>query len=261
VKKLADAGMQIIKTPDKYMVAMYYLPMKNTVKPFDNKKVRQAINWAIDRNALLQITFGYGWLKSNAVAAGSWAFNPKAISYDKRDLEKAKQLMKEAGYEPGKPAFTTSLKLWKERPENLQIAQVVQANLADIGITVNLQVLEIGQWVDTVNSKHDFEMALTSLVPRWDPNDQLGNAYVTDDGSALEWKNAEFLAAWEGGAASPDIEKRKPFYDKAQEIAMEEAPCAILNGAPRFHATAKNIRDVIRYNRNDIWYERIWIQP
>ena len=252
---------QLISTPEQYNAMEYYMLMKNSAPPFDDARVRQAVNYAIDREALLGVTFGFGNLKANPVAAGSWAFNPDAAYPLTRDLEKAKQLMQEAGYEPGQPAFTVSFKYWKEWPENLQIGQIVQANLADIGITVNLELLEIGQWVQTVLKDHEYEMALTALVPRWDPNDQLGNVYRTDDGAALEWENEEFDKYWEGGRMTPNVEERKAAYLKAQEIAALEAPCAVLNAPTVFVGAADYVKGLIRYNRGDIWYERVWLEP
>lgn len=256
-----QAGVQLIKTPDEFSVLEYYMLMKNSAPPFDDARVRQAVNYVIDREALLGVTFGYGSLKSNPIGSGSWAFNPNAISYNQRDLEKAKQLMQEAGYTPGQPAFTVTFKYWQEWPENLQIGQIIQANLAEIDITVNLELLEIGQWVDTVLYDHDYQLALTALVPRWDPNDQLGNVYRTDDGQALEWENAEFDQAWQAGRATADQEKRKEAYWKAQEIAMQAAPAAILNSGASFDAAGAHVHGLIRHNRGDLFYERAWVTP
>lgn len=256
-----EENIQLIKTPDQYMVSEYFFLMNCSQPPFDDARVRRAINYALDREAMLQTTFGYGWLKANPVAEGSWAYNPNAEYPKKQDMEKAKELMKEAGYEPGKPAFTVTLKYWKERPENLQICQIAQANLAELGITVELELLEIMQWVQKVLWDYEYEAALTSLVPRWDPNDQLGNCYTTDDGAALQWENEEFLKYWQAGRATSDLEERKEAYWKAQEIAAQEAPCAILNGSPAFAAATSNVRGVVRYNRGKLWYERVWLVP
>ena len=254
-----EAAVQLVKTPDEFAVLEYYLLMKNSLPPFDDVRVRQAVNYAIDREALLGTTFGYGGLKSNPIGTGSWAFNPNAKSYNQQDLEQAKALMAEAGYTPGEEAFTVTFKYWQEWPENLQIGQIVQANLAEIGITVELELLEIGQWVDSVLHQHEYEMALTALIPRWDPNDQFGNVYRTDDGQALEWENAEFDKYWEAGRATADIEKRKEAYWKAQEIAMEEVPAAILNSGASFDAASNQVHNLIRFNRGDLFYERVWV--
>jgi len=255
-----NKDIQIVKTPDEFNVGEWYLLMKCSAPPFDNVKVRQAVAYALDREAMLETTFGYGWLKANPVASGSWAYNPNAGFPEKQDLEKAKALMKEAGFDPSKTAIKTKLFYWKEWPENLQICQIVQANLAEIGIEVELQLLEIMQWVQAVIYDHNFEMALTALAPRFDPNDQLGNCYVTDDGSALEWKNEEFMKYWMAGRQTTDLGKRKEAYFKAQEIAAQEAPCQILNGTPNFSAARAEVQNVIRYYRGMLWYEEMWLK-
>ena len=250
--------IKLIETPSQFTIMEYYMLMKNSISPFNNKKVRQAINHAIDRKALLSVNFGLGEIKSNPIPKGSWAFNPNAASYDNRNVDKAKKLMKEAGYDP-KNAFSAKFAYWQEWPENLQVAQILQANLSEIGISIELELLEVGQWVQTVLKDHKYEMALTALVPRWDPNDQFGNVYRTDDGAALEWKNGNFDKSWIAGRGSPDINVRKPHYYKAQEIAMEEVPCAILNTIPKFDASRSNVKNLIRFNRGDLYYQRAWI--
>ena len=254
-----ESAVQLVKTPDEFAVLEYYLLMKSSASPFDDVRVRQAVNHAIDREALLATTFGYGGIKSNPIGDGNWAFNPNAKSYNQQDLEQAKALMADAGYAAGEEAFAVTFKYWQEWPENLQIGQIVQANLAEIGITVDLQLLEIGQWVDSVIHEHDYEMALTALIPRWDPNDQFGNVYRTDDGQALEWENEEFDTYWEAGRATADIEQRKEAYWKAQEIAMEEVPAAILNSGAAFDAASNNVHNLVRFNRGDLFYERAWV--
>ena len=253
--------IQIVTTPGEYITTHFFMLYKTTLPPFDNKLVRQAINYAIDRETLLDINFGYGSVKSNAIGEGSVYFNPNAISYNTRDVEKAKALMEEAGYPPGQEAFSVTLYYWQEWPENIQIVQIVQANLAEIGITVNLELLEIGTWVDLVINQHNYEMALTALIPGWDPDTQLSNVYITDDGSALEWQNEAFTAAIAAGRSTANIEERKAAYATAQEIAMEEAPAVVLNTVPRFVATNMRVANVIRHDSGNILYQSIWLNP
>ena len=254
-------NVQVITTPGEYATTHHYMLYKTSEPPFDNKLVRQAINYAIDREVMLDINFGFGSVKSNAIGEGSVFFNPDAASYNVRDVEKAKALMEEAGYAPGQEAFEVTLFYWQEWPENIQIVQIVQANLAEIGITVNLELLEIGTWVDLVINKHEYEMALTALIPGWDPDSQLANVYITDDGSALEWENADFNAAWEAGRLTADIEERKAAYATAQEIAMEEAPAVVLNTVPRFDAHSNNVQNLKRHDSGNLLYESAWLTP
>lgn len=255
----ANPSVQLLEVPEPYRLAFHFLLTNTDAAPWDDPLVRQAINHAIDREAMLGATLGLGEIRSSPVARGSWAFNPDAPSYDVRNLDRAKELMTEAGYDAAGNAFSTTLKYWEEWAQMPQIAQIVQANLADIGIEVELQLLEIGQWVQSVAYDLDYEMALTALVPRWDPSDQLGNAYKTDDGQALQWDNADFNQAFAAGAATPDVDQRQTAYFRCQEIALTECPGAILNGAPIFSAIAPNVRDVIQHNRGYQLFQLAWL--
>lgn len=256
----SNSNIQMLEVPEEFRLAYHYLLTKTDTAPWDNPKVRQALNHAVDREALLAATLGYGEIRSNPVSPGSWAFNPDAPSYNTRNVDAAKALMAEAGYTDGQTAFKTTLKYWKEWAQMPQIAQIVQANLADIGIEVELQLLEIGQWVEAVAGQLDYEMALTALVPRWDPSDQIGNAYTTDDGEALQWKNPDFEAAYAEGAATADVEQRKPAYFRCQEIALTDCPGTVLNGAPIFAAASTKVHDIVQYNRSYQKYHQAWLE-
>jgi peptide/nickel transport system substrate-binding protein len=255
----SNANVQMIEIPEPFQLAYHYLLTKTDTAPWDDPLVRRAMNLAVDREAMLAATLGYGSLRSNPVASGSWAFDPDAPSYNQRDLDAAKQVMTEAGYVEGETAFQTTLLYWREWAQMPTIAQIVQANLADIGIEVELQLLEIGQWVDAVQNDLDYEMALTALVPRWDPSDQLGNAYVTDDGAALLWDNADFAAAFAEGAATADQDQRQAAYFECQQIALTDCPGTVLNGAPIFSAAAADVRGLILHNRSFLVYDECWI--
>jgi len=128
-----------------------YVMMTNTRRPpLNNSKVRQAMNYAVDRRALLDATFGFGAIKSNPIPPKHWAFDPTAASYNTRDVVKAKQLLQEAGVPGG---FSVQLKHVTSRAEFTTIAQLFQANMADIGIKVNIVPLELGVFVDQVEAK------------------------------------------------------------------------------------------------------------
>lgn len=255
-----NSSVQMLEVPEPYRLAFHYLLTKTDTAPWDNPLVRQALNLAVDREAMLAATLGYGTVRSNPVSSGSWAFDPSAPSYNTRDVDQAKALMTQAGFTEGETAFSTTLKYWREWSQMPTIAQIVQANLADIGIEVELQLLEIGQWVDAVQNQLDYEMALTALVPRYDPSDQIGNAYKTDDGAALMWDNADFNAAFAQGAATADQDARQAAYFQCQQIALTDCPGTVLNGAPIFAAAGANVRDLIQYNRAYQIYYKTWFE-
>lgn len=251
----ADPNLQVLSVPDQFQAAFHYLLMRCDRPPFNDTRVRQAVNWGIDRPALLSATLGFGQARSNPVAKGSWAYDPAAPSYDARDLARAKQLMQDAGQSSIKATF----KYWKELSQMPLIAQIIQQNLAEIGITLDLQLLTIPQWVKEVEDDANYDMALTELVPRWDPSDQIGNAYRTADGQALHWSNDQFDQAYAAGAATADQAQRKAAYQKCQQIALTECPAGILTGAPSFAAARATVRGIVLTNRNVLLYNRAWM--
>jgi peptide/nickel transport system substrate-binding protein len=96
-----------------------------------------------------------------------WAFNPQARSYDPRDVERAKRLLADAGLASGFPVELTHHTVSETYKS---IAQVIQANLSDIGVKVSLMQLELGVWVDKVLRKRDFQLALSGNSVRSDPD-------------------------------------------------------------------------------------------
>ncbi len=191
--KEVSAGGKIIVYPIPVGVApsAYFMPLKTDKAPLDNAKVRQAMNLAIDRKALLDVTFGVGTIKSNVVPPKHWAFNPNAMSYDNRDVARAKQLMAEGGHPNG---FSLQFKFITSRAEYTPMAQLFQANLAEIGVKLELLPKELGVWVDEVLNKHEFELGMTGIIPDYDPHAIMVRFHSKDsqDGQSMNWQNPEF---------------------------------------------------------------------
>lgn len=128
-----------------------YISMNTLQKPFDNPKVRQAINYAINKEALVKVAFsGYaipaeGVLPKGVqynVKLGPWPYDPK----------KARELLKEAGYPNG---FESTLWSAYNYSTAQKVIQFVQQQLAQVGIKVQVQALEAGQRVERVESAPD----------------------------------------------------------------------------------------------------------
>lgn len=128
-----------------------YLSMNTQQKPFDNPKVREAINYAINKEALVKVAFsGYaipaeGVLPKGVeynVKLGPWPYNPA----------KAKELLKEAGYPNG---FETTLWSAYNYTTAQKVIQFVQQQLAQVGVKVQVLALEAGQRVERVESAQD----------------------------------------------------------------------------------------------------------
>ena len=128
-----------------------YLSMNTLQKPFDNPKVREAINYAINKDALVKVAFsGYAVPAEGVVPhgveyaakLGPWPYNPA----------KARELLKEAGYPNG---FESTLWSAYNYTTAQKVIQFVQQQLAQVGVKVQVQALEAGQRVERVESAQD----------------------------------------------------------------------------------------------------------
>ncbi|CQR70280.1 Periplasmic dipeptide transport protein precursor [Sporomusa ovata DSM 2662] len=126
----------IVKGP---RVGLYYYSMNQNIKPFDDVRVRKALQMAINRQELLdKLLFGKGKLVNTIMPPGLLGYNPNApqIPYDP---QKAKQLLTEAGYPNG---FSMEIAHVADRPEALRVNEAVQAMLKEVGITVEIKQMD-----------------------------------------------------------------------------------------------------------------------
>ncbi len=192
----------------------------NTTKgALADKKVRQAVEAAIDREALVKVVFG-----ETAVPAYS-PFAPGTPADDgtplpKRDVEKAKKLLAEAGKADG---VSISLKV-SPSPVNQQIAQVIQQMLADANIKVTIEQEEFGQLLDKL-SKKDYDMAQVGWSGRPDPDGNIYAFVVTGMGNNYSGYSNPKIDELMNEARKPnDMADRKPMYAEAMKILHEDVP-------------------------------------
>ncbi|HVK53758.1 MAG TPA: glutathione ABC transporter substrate-binding protein GsiB [Burkholderiales bacterium] len=152
----AKAELDVIETPS---IMHRFMSMNTQQKPFDNVKVRQAINYAINKEALAKVAF-------NGYAVPAPGVIPERIEYSVKlgpwpyDPVKAKELLKEAGYENG---FETELWAGFNNTTSQKVIQFLQQQLAQVGIKAKLQALESGQRVERVESWQQPETAPVRL--------------------------------------------------------------------------------------------------
>src|SRR3989475_1161909 len=203
----------------------YNLLFVNTKrKPFDNLKVRQAVAYAIDRKAIIDaVAFGEGEVAGPiAPALAQYALPTSQYPLYTRDVAKAKQLLQEAA---AGPVSFTMLTQTTEPAYAKDIAQLVQAQLAEAGITMKIETLEFTQWVDRW-LKADFDMAPGLNGGGPDPDFYVFR-YFTHDGNlnfVTSYKNPVSSDAIKQARASTDPAKRKDLYTTAQKELVNGVP-------------------------------------
>ncbi len=208
---------------------------------FRSRRFRQAIAYAIDRNALINVIYnGLGAPIPGPVSPANKIFFDPAVHRYHHDPDRSRTLLAEDGfvrkkgrlYDASGHRVTILLMTNTESPERISMAQMIQAMLAPLGIRVRVVPLQFNMLSTMVLSSHQWEMLLFGLTGTLDPH---GNATV--------WRSSGFLHLWNPGEKSPstpweaqvdrlfdqgvatfDVGRRKKIYDQWQEIATREVP-------------------------------------
>lgn len=153
---------------EKAGTRLFYFGFNTQKAPWDNKTLRQAVASAIDRDYIMDVAIeGKGLLQTTILNRGLWSFNDDMEGFG-YDLDRAKTLMAEAGYPDG-GIETTILVTGSPYTE---IAQVIQANLAEIGITVTINNVETATLKDiAVEGEHDL------FLWRWNEDSKVDFVY------------------------------------------------------------------------------------
>lgn len=186
--------------------------------PFDNADLRRAIAYAIDRDAAtLVATNGTSKSVSTYLPKGAVGLAEDVVA-PARDLEKAKEYLAKAGYPNG-----LNIKILAQNDASELFQPVIQANLAEIGITAEIEMMEFGAAYDKKFAM-DYELSDSDLVNRLMDADFLYQWYKSDSGNnMIGYSNPEFDQLLVDGRKEMDPAKRDQIYKRAQEILRDEA--------------------------------------
>lgn len=203
----------------------YWLLPNNETPPMDNPLVRQAIAHAIDRSAIVAGTF-YGQavpFKGGVIPEWNWAHADIDYFSEGADPERARELLSEAGYPEG---FETSLTMASSFPAMVSMAPIIQANLAAVGIRVQVSTMEIPRYWDEVWGPSNFGMtAMYWVSPLADPDDFVYNNYACGTGINVQKScDAEMDALLEEAKSGTTEKERKEVYRRQQELSLEQMP-------------------------------------
>jgi dipeptide transport system substrate-binding protein len=223
-----------------------YLAFNTEKAPFDNKLVRQALNHAINKDAIISAVFqGAGQAAKNPIPPTMWSYNDSVQDYN-YDPEKAKGLLKEAGLETG---FETDL--WAmpvQRPYNpnaQRMAELVQADWAEVGVKANIVSFEWGEYLKRTQQGEHQTMLLGWTGDNGDPDNfmfvLLGCAAAKDGTNRARWCYKPFDDLLVEAKQSSDQAKRTDLYEQAQVIFKEEAPWVTIAHSVVFMPMRKNV--------------------
>lgn len=211
-----------------------------TGKIFNNEKVRQAFNYAIDRDKILKFVLnGQGYMGAiyGIVPPPMPNYDVKKIKGYEFNLEKAKQLMAEAGYPDGKGFPDAVLQINSGGDRNIQLAESIQNMLKEIGVNMKLNIIQFAQHLDNIDAGRADFFRLGWIADYPDPENFLNLYYgknVPKDPKAISpinstrYQNPEYDALFEKAIATTDQKARYELYYQAEQLATSQAPMLLI---------------------------------
>ena len=225
----------------KYPLFTYVYLAFNFLHPyFQDKRVRQAIAHAIDKQEIIDgVLLGLGEPATGPYVPNTWPYNPNVKKYD-FNLEKARQLLSEAGWRDtdgdglldrdGKP-FEFSVLVGMGNSVRLNTATIIQWRLEQLGIKMNIRVLEWSTLINEFIDKRRFEAILLGWSIGLDP-DQYDIWHSSKTGEKqlnfISYKNKAVDELLEQGRRVFDVQERKKIYYRMQELLAEDVPYIFL---------------------------------
>ncbi|AOB27847.1 MULTISPECIES: glutathione ABC transporter substrate-binding protein GsiB [Bordetella] len=245
----------------KNSIMARYLSMNTRVKPFDNVKVRQAINYAINKQALAKVAFnGYATVVDGVVPQGvDFAYKIGQWPYDPA---KARALLKEAGYPNG---FETSLWSAYNDGTSVKAVQFLQQQLAQVGIKASVEVLESGQRVQRVQQVQKPEDAKVRMYyagwssstgeADWGLRPLLSTAAFPPVMNNISYySNPKVDDSLMKALATTDRSEKAELYKSAQETIWNDAPWAFLVTQNNVYVKSKNLSGVYVEPDTSFWF-------
>jgi dipeptide transport system substrate-binding protein len=224
-----------------------YLAYNSQQKPFDDVRVRKALNMAINKQAILDAVFqGAGKIAKNPIPPTMWSYN-NAVKDDPYDPEAAKKLLKEAGVSGLK------MKVWAmpvARPYNpnaRRMAELIQADFAAVGVEAEIVSYEWGEYLKISRDvKRDGAVLLGWTGDNGDPDNfmavLLGCAGVGGNNRA-QWCYKPFDDLLIKAKQVADQGERTKLYEQAQVIFKEQAPWATIAHSVVFMPMSKKVKN------------------
>lgn len=211
--------LQLLRVPG---ANLFYVALNNQAEPLNNKKVRQAINYAIDMDKLVESTYeGLGTRAKGALPPTVFGYDDTIGWYD-YNPEKAKQLLNEAGYPNGFDIeLLTFTKARPYVPKPVEVAEVIASDLKKVGINARVVTNEWASHL-AIMEKSDHKMAQTGWYDIPYPSNFMKTMAL--DGGHLNYAPDRMVELANKALATYDRSQQENYYKEMQQIFREDAP-------------------------------------
>lgn len=219
----ADKRLVVVDVPS---LADFGYQLNHGRPPFNVKALRQAVACALDLEQLVKgVWLNVGYPANGPISPASWAYD-RSIPPIKRDLAKAKARLAEGGQPNG---FTFTLTT-NNIPISVQEAEVIQAQLAEAGITVKIQLVDASTLIANGNAKN-FDMISFQWSGRPDPDGNIYQFFKTTQGTSFNWSgisNPQLDALLDRSREVSNPAERKKIFGEVTRILQDELPMVFI---------------------------------
>ena len=240
----SDPNLELLTQPG---LAVNGMAMPNEVAPFNDKRVRQALNYAVDKNAINKALYsGLATTLVSPLPEAQWGFDKSLKGYP-YDPAKAKELLAAAGVKPGlKVELLTYSTPRGYNPAGADLAVALQGYLQKVGVEASVRKLDIGAFLAQTRSGKFEGMFVTGFSgDNGDPDNFLNALFNSSQipvGDTSHYKNPEVDKEMDAAAREPDFNKRVAMYKTIQRQIMEDAPWVFINSVLQVRAIRKNVK-------------------
>jgi peptide/nickel transport system substrate-binding protein len=218
-----------------------FIFLNTSKEPFDKPEVRRALSYAIDRDQIKQVVY-FNLGKSLMLPVPEvipWAFEKDNQPYAKRDVTKAKAELEKAGV--SNPSFTFQIS--NNSPQLQQIAELVKDQIKEVGITMDIQLIEFATVVSNGNTG-EYQALSLGWSGTVDPDGDLYPLFYTKAGfNFAKYSNPAFDKALDDGRQNLEQPKRAQAYKDAQKALLDDQPMIVLYNQPQISVTRKEIQN------------------
>lgn len=214
--------------------------LNNAEKPFDNEKVRQALYYAIDRDLINNFLFDgkSHIIGTNMIPAFKKYYEASTERMYETNIEKAKELLREAGYENG---FTFTMTVPNNYEPHSGTAQIIQQNLEEIGVTAKIELVEFTTWYNEVYLGRNYEGTVVAVDGTLAPSSWFSKNISTSPVNFTNYNNPEFDKIYQEAINTTDDEEKIELYKKLQIILAEDAASIYVQDPTNLVAVNKNL--------------------
>ncbi|HEX2214344.1 MAG TPA: ABC transporter substrate-binding protein [Mycobacterium sp.] len=214
----------------------WYFALNEAREPWNDVRVRQAVAYGIDRDAIVTAT-SYGTAAANQLAIPEG--NPWYTEYDRYryDIDTAERLLTDAGIQ----GADMDMLVTSEYPETVTAAQVIADNLAPLGITVDIRTVDFATWLDEQNSGN-FDMLMMGWLGNIDPDDfYYAQHHTNGTSNAQKYSNPQVDRLLDAGRVETNRPAREEIYDRAATIIADQVSYIYLYNPSTIQAWVPNL--------------------